>query len=87
MAKKTKRSVPSSSPRAASVTATAASPAVPSTPISSRRASGVEFNPDYSHIIHDLKRIGILASGFFVILIVLALFPSLQQALLQLFIK
>ncbi len=33
-----------------------------------------EFNPDYSHITRDLKRIGILAGSFFVILIVLSFF-------------
>ena len=30
-----------------------------------------EFNPDYSAVKKDLKRIGILAGSFFVILIVL----------------
>ena len=33
-----------------------------------------EFNPDYTHIKHDLRQIGLLAGGFFVILIVLKLF-------------
>jgi len=33
-----------------------------------------EFNPDYSYVRKDLKRIGILASSFFVILIVLSFF-------------
>ena len=32
------------------------------------------FNPDYSQTIKDLKRIGLLAGTFFVILIGLALF-------------
>ena len=31
-----------------------------------------EFNPDYSNVIKDLRRIGILAGGFFVILIALS---------------
>ena len=31
-----------------------------------------EFNPDYSHIKADLKRIGLLAAVFFVILIALS---------------
>ena len=31
-----------------------------------------EFNPDYSYIKHDLRRIGMLAGGFFVILVALA---------------
>lgn len=36
--------------------------------------SAVEFNPDYSNIKRDLQRIGVLAGGFFVILIVLSFF-------------
>jgi hypothetical protein len=31
-----------------------------------------DFNPDYTDVKRDLKRIGILASSFFVILIVLS---------------
>ena len=31
-----------------------------------------EFNPDYSDVIKDLKRIGTLAGTFFIILIILA---------------
>jgi len=31
-----------------------------------------EFNPDYSDVIKDLKRIGILAVIFFIVLIVLS---------------
>lgn len=33
-----------------------------------------EFNPDYTHIKHDLRQIGMLAGGFFVILIALTFF-------------
>ena len=33
-----------------------------------------EFNPDYSNIKQELKRIGILAGGFFVVLIALSFF-------------
>ena len=33
-----------------------------------------EFNPDYTHIKHDLGRIGILAGSFFVILVILSFF-------------
>lgn len=33
-----------------------------------------EFNPDYSDVKHDLKRIGLLAGSFIVILIVLSFF-------------
>lgn len=33
-----------------------------------------EFNPDYSYVKTDLKRIGILAVVFFVVLVVLSFF-------------
>ena len=33
-----------------------------------------EFKPDYSYVRSDLKRIGILAGSFFVILVVLSFF-------------
>jgi len=33
-----------------------------------------EFNPDYSYVIRDLKRIGIMAGSFFLILIALSFF-------------
>jgi len=33
-----------------------------------------EFNPDYTHVKRDLRRIGILAGSFFAILIVLSFF-------------
>jgi hypothetical protein len=31
-----------------------------------------EFNPDYTYVRRDLRRIGTLAAGFFVVLVVLA---------------
>ena len=34
----------------------------------------VEFKPDYTYVKQDLKRIGILAGSFFVILVVLSFF-------------
>lgn len=33
-----------------------------------------DFNPDYTHVFKDLKRIAVLASSFTVILIVLSFF-------------
>ena len=39
-----------------------------------RRSLSGEFNPDYTYVIKDLKRIGTLAGSFFVILIVLSFF-------------
>lgn len=38
------------------------------------RVTSTEFNPDYTPIISDLKRIAVLAGSFFVILIVLSFF-------------
>jgi hypothetical protein len=52
--------------------------------ISSLTAKAVEFNPDYTIIKRDLKRIGLLAGTFFVILIVLAIF---QNQFIALFVK
>jgi hypothetical protein len=39
-----------------------------------RGAVSQEFNPDYSTIKQELKRIGMLAGGFFALLIVLSFF-------------
>ena len=38
----------------------------------SAQRSVMEFNPDYTDIKRDLKRIGVLAGGFFIILIALS---------------
>lgn len=37
--------------------------------IAKSSTKSAEFNPDYSYVIKDLKRIGILASVFFALLI------------------
>jgi hypothetical protein len=47
-------------------------------------ARGTEFNPDYSTTRRELRRIGILAGIFIVILVVVAIF---QNQILALFIK
>ena len=36
------------------------------------RPSG--FNPDYHHVIRDIRRVGILAGSFIVILVILSFF-------------
>lgn len=78
MAKKTKkqaRKAPSTRPASSAVSAGGApAPAAPVSTSASGRGYEVEFRPDYSETIKDLKRIGILASSFFVILIVLSFF-------------
>lgn len=52
------------------------------------KSSGVitrdEFNPDYSTVKRDLKRIAILAGSFITVLVVLSLF---QNSILALFVK
>lgn len=66
MAKKGKRSVSTARPKVetqARVTTAAAT-----------RTSNGEFNPDYGYVMRDLKRIGVLAGSFFVVLILLAIF-------------
>ena len=67
MAKKIKR-------RAVSTTSAAQSESGTITPKSSTRTFSSEFNPDYTYVKQDLKRIGILAGSFFVILVVLSFF-------------
>ena len=49
-------------------------PAAGLTPGGAGRSYSAEFNPDYSQTIKDLKRIGMLAGSFFVVLIVLSFF-------------
>ncbi len=70
MAKKTKKRSVSSSAEVVKTTAANGGGVAPKTGFT--RAS--EFNPDYSYVKKDLKRIGILASSFFVVLVVLSFF-------------
>jgi hypothetical protein len=63
MAKKSKRRVNRSTSR---------STVAPVAPIESTRSFDREFNPDYTHVVNDLKRIGTLAASFLVILIILS---------------
>jgi len=41
-------------------------------PVTVQTARTSDFNPDYTDVKRDLKRIGVLASTFFVILIALS---------------
>lgn len=72
MAKKQKRST-SSGLRAVPTAPTAFSPST-ATAKPGARSLNVEFNPDYSPVIKDLKRIAILAVTFVGILVVLSFF-------------
>jgi hypothetical protein len=86
MAKKTKKQTRkvSRSARSTELTRTSSngstvqsSPATVQTPTAvnlSGRMSGAEFNPDYSQTIKDLKRIGVLAGSFFMVLIIISFF-------------
>jgi hypothetical protein len=79
MAKKTKRKV-SQVRTPVTVAETAQAPVVaettptPRSSFSRRSAAApqAEFNPDYTYVVNDLKRIGLLAGSFFVVLIVLS---------------
>ncbi len=64
MAKKSKRQVNRSS----------GSSVAPVMTSESSRSFDRDFNPDYTHVINDLKRIGVLAASFLVVLIILSFF-------------
>jgi hypothetical protein len=68
MSKKSKRQA-STAPKAATPTAPA-----PTFGGLQRKGETMEFNPDYSHVKSDLRRIGILAGSIFVVLIALSFF-------------
>ena len=85
MPKKSKRkvsvvSIPASAPEVMEVRTTDAPVAAASRSYSRRTTTAVEFNPDYTYVIKDLKRIGTLAGTFFVILIALSfILPLIQR--------
>lgn len=74
MGKKTKRSSRSSSARSGEASAAVSGGQMPQSSPVSPRSSEKAFNPDYSDVIKDLKRIGTLAGTFFVIMIILSFF-------------
>ena len=53
---------------------TTAEPAASSATFGGLQRTAPEFNPDYSQVKRDLRRIAILASSFFVILVALSFF-------------
>lgn len=85
MPKKTKRKVsavvtPAPAPEVMEVRTMEAPAPAPSRTYSRRTTTAVEFNPDYTYVIKDLKRIGALAGTFFVILIALSfILPLIQR--------
>jgi len=71
-----RRQTPRSRPLS-SETAAQAAPATPVRPAASaagRRTYERQFNPDYTYVFKDLKRIGTLAGTFFLLLIILSFF-------------
>ena len=70
MPKKQKRQV--SSTATAVRTAPASTPTYTPASMSRRVAPVAEFKPDYTHVYADLKRIGVLAGSFLVVLVVLS---------------
>jgi len=70
MSKKSKRQT-SAAPKAAAPTTTAPAPTFGGL---QRKGETAEFNPDYTHVKSDLKRIAILAGSIFAVLIALSFF-------------
>jgi hypothetical protein len=64
------------SKRQTSVSPKPATPAVPAPTFGGlqRRGETAEFNPDYTHVKSDLKRIAVLAGSIFAVLIALSFF-------------
>lgn len=71
MAKKQKRNVASSKNPTSNLPK---STPAPSSTASRYASPSSEFNPDYTYVKKDLKRIGTLAGSFLVILVVLSFF-------------
>ncbi len=71
MAKKQKRRVSAAAATEATPSLAVERPAAGS-PV--RASYTQEFNPDYSHVTSDLKRIGIMAGSFLAVLVVLSFF-------------
>ncbi len=76
MPKKTKKQVrkaPSMAP-VTSATSGASTSSTPTVQMIAGRPSSADFNPDYSETLKDLKRIGIMAGSFVIILVILSFF-------------
>jgi hypothetical protein len=70
MSKKQKRQVSTTTPKAVTSTRSATTSARPI----SLRSSAFDFNPDYTHVKTDLKRIATIIGSFVVVLIGLSFF-------------
>jgi hypothetical protein len=69
MSKKTKRQVNN-----VIVREEAPAPIVKASTPTRTPSPSAEFNPDYTYVKYDLKRIGIMAGSFFVLLVALSFF-------------
>ncbi|NMC12702.1 MAG: hypothetical protein GYA34_07435 [Chloroflexi bacterium] len=74
MSKKIKKQARKSSLSAAQSVQSTSSAANGAAPASTMRMAEKEFNPDYTPVIKDLKRIGSLAGIFIAILVILTFF-------------
>jgi hypothetical protein len=75
MAKKSRRSISTGAgPRAEARSETPVAATSSARPAAATRSTYQEFNPDYTPVISDLKKIGILAGTFITILVVLSFF-------------
>jgi hypothetical protein len=79
MAKKQKRSVSSANrsaaaPRPAVANGASTPTERPAAATATRSSYIQEFKPDYTHVITDLKKIGILAASFITVLVVISFF-------------
>jgi small neutral amino acid transporter SnatA (MarC family) len=75
MPKKSKRQARKTpAPAAAPVSIAAVTPAAPQLAGPARLTTAAEFDPDYTYVAKDLRRIGILAISFVVVLIILSFF-------------
>lgn len=71
MSKKSKRSTSQRRVTPSSPTSVQSMPSAAAKPVVAR-STAQEFNPDYSYVIADLKRIGVLAVSFIAVLVVLS---------------
>ncbi len=74
MSKKSKRSSRSSSTHSGVAQTSVIATPIPQSAPAGGRSGEKGFNPDYSDVIKDLKRIGMLAGTFFTIMIILSFF-------------
>ncbi len=73
MPKKSKRQA-RKTPAAAPLAVVPAAPTLAQPAGPSRLTTAAEFDPDYTYVVKDLRRIGILVVSFVIVLVVLSFF-------------